>query len=88
MDKDVRNAIERATQKARHILEEDFAEQLDGVFDVRADGRVAEKGGQHLTGRQHLLRDKIVAAIEHKRSVGMKPSEAVADYVRDAAFTT
>jgi hypothetical protein len=88
MDKDVRNAIERATQKARHILEEDYAEQLDGVFDVRADGRVAEKGGAHLAGRQHILRDKIVAAIEHKRSVGMKPAEAVADYIRDAAFTT
>ena len=88
MDKDVRNAIERATQKGRRILEEDFAEQLDGVFDVRADGRVAEKGGKHLTSRQHLLRDKIVAAIEHKRSLGMKPAEAVADYIRDSAFTT
>src|SRR3984885_8986847 len=87
MDKDTRNAIERATQKARRLLEEDFAEQLDGVFDVRADGRIASKGGAHLTGRQHLLRDKIVAAIEHKRSAGMKPEEAVADYVRDAAFT-
>ena len=54
---------------------------------VRADGRVAEKGGAHLTGRQHLLRDKIVAAIEHKRSAAMKPTEAVADYIRDAAFT-
>jgi hypothetical protein len=87
MDKDTRNAIERATQKARRLLEEDFAEQLDGVFDVRADGRIASKGGAHLTGRQHLLRDKIVAAIEHKRSAGMKPEEAVGDYVRDAAFT-
>jgi hypothetical protein len=84
MEKDTRNAIERATQKARRLLEKDFAEQLD---DVRADGRIASKGGAHLTGRQHLLRDKIVAAIEHKRSVGMKPEEAVADYVRDAAFT-
>lgn len=87
MDKDTRNAIERATQKARRLLEVDFAEQLDGVFDVRADGRIASKGGAHLPGRQHLLRDKIVAAIEHKRSSGMKPEEAVADYVRDAAFT-
>jgi 23S rRNA G2445 N2-methylase RlmL len=87
MDKETRNAIERATQKARRLLEEDFAEQLDGVFDVRADGRIASKGGAHLTGRQHLLRDKIVAAVEHKRSAGMKPEEAVADYVRDAAFT-
>jgi hypothetical protein len=88
MDKDARSAIERATQKARRLLEGDFAEQLDGVYDVRADGRVAEKGGKHLTGRQHLLRDKIVAAIEHKRGAGMKPTEAVADYIRDAAFTT
>jgi hypothetical protein len=87
MDKDVRNSIERATQKARRLLEEDFAEQLDATYDVRADGRVAEKGGAHLTGRQHLLRDKIVAAIEHKRSAAMKPMEAVADYIRDAAFT-
>jgi hypothetical protein len=54
---------------------------------VRANGRIASKGGAHLSGRQHLLRDKIVAAIEHKRSAGMKPEEAVADYVRDAAFT-
>src|SRR6202790_540340 len=87
MDKETRNAIERATQKARRLLEQDFAEQLDGVFDVRPDGRIAGKGGAHLTGRQHLLRDKIVAAIEHKRSAGMEPEEAVADYVRDAAFT-
>jgi hypothetical protein len=87
MDKDVRNAIERATQKARRILEEDFAEQLDATYDVRAAGHVAEKGGTHLTGRQHLLRDKIVAAIEHKRSAAMKPPEAVADYIRDVAFT-
>ena len=87
MDKETRNAIERATQKARRLLEEDFAEQLDGVFDVRPDGRIAGKGGAHLTGRQQLQRDKIVAAVEHKRSAGMKPEEAVADYVRDAAFT-
>jgi hypothetical protein len=87
MDKETRNAIERATQKARRLLEKDFAEQLDGVFDVRPDGRIAGKGGAHLTGRQQLQRDKIVAAIEHKRSAGMKPEEAVADYVRDAAFT-
>ena len=33
-------------------------------------------------------RDKIVAAIEHKRAAGMTAVEAVTDYVRDAAFTT
>src|SRR4051812_30410136 len=88
MDKDTRNTIERTTQRIRRLLQEDFAEQLDGVFDVRLDGRVADQGGRHLTDRQLLLRDRIVAAIEHKRRAGMTPADAVRDYVRDAAFTT
>jgi len=88
MDKETRNAIQQATQAARALLEKDFAEQLDGVFDVRLDGRVAELGGAHLAPGQHRLREKIVASIAHKRAGGMKPDAAVADYLRDAAFTT
>ena len=45
MDKDTRNAIERATQRARKLLEEDFAAQLEGDFDVHRDGAVAAKAG-------------------------------------------
>ena len=58
------------------------------TFDVLRDGMIAAKGGAHLSARQAFQRDKIVAAIEHKRAAGMKPAEAVADYLRDAAFTT
>lgn len=87
MEKETRSAIESATQKARRLLETDFQEQLDGVFDVRIDGRVAEEPGAHLDAGQGRLRRKIVAAIEHKRAGGMKPAEAVVDYLRDAAFT-
>jgi hypothetical protein len=87
MEKETRNAIESATQKARRLLEADFQEQLDGVYDVRADGRVADEAGAHLDAVQRRTRRKIVAAIEHKRAGGMKPAEAVADYLRDAAFT-
>ena len=46
------------------------------------------KAGGHLTPRQVFQRDKIVAAIEHKRAAGMSAADAVADYLRDAAFTT
>jgi hypothetical protein len=87
MEKETRSAIETATQKARRLLEADFQEQLDGVFDVRADGRVADEPGAHLDAAQRRVRRKIVAAIEHKCAGGMKPAEAVADYLRDAAFT-
>src|ERR1700674_2918779 len=87
MDKETRNAIERATQRARKLLDEDFSSQLEGTFDVLRSGIVA-KGGAHLSANQAFQRDKIVAAIEHKRATGMTAVEAVTDYVRDAAFTT
>src|SRR5438128_10155431 len=87
MEKDTRNVIERATQRARKLLEDDFASQLEGTFDVLRDGAVAPKSGPHLTPRQVFQRDRIVAAIEHKRAAGMSAAEAVVDYLRDAAFT-
>lgn len=88
MDKETRNAIERATQRARKILEEDFSAQLEADFDVHPSGEVAAKAGPHLSRRQSFQREKIVAAIEHKRAAGMEARDAVADYLRDAAFTT
>ncbi|MPR06288.1 Eco57I restriction-modification methylase domain-containing protein [Microvirga tunisiensis] len=88
MDKETRNSLQNATQKARSILTSDFEEQLSATFDIMASGEIAPKGGAHLSKSQVAIRDRIVAAIEHKRAVGMKPSEAVQDYIRDAAFTT
>jgi hypothetical protein len=88
MDKLTRNAIERATQQARNLLDDDFSSQLEGTFDVLRSGVIAAKGGVHLSPRQLSQRDKIVAAIEHKRATDMTAMEAVTDYIRDAAFTT
>jgi hypothetical protein len=88
MNKETRNAIERATQKMRKLLEEDFAAQLEGDFDVHRDGGIAANAGMHLSARQVFQRDKIVAAIEHKRATGMTPADTARDYLRDAAFTT
>lgn len=88
MDKDTRNAVERATQRARKLLEEDYAAQLEGDFDVHRDGVVAAEAGGHLSPRQTFQRERIVAAIEHKRAAGMGAEDAVRDYLRDAAFTT
>ena len=88
MDKAVRNAIANATQRARRLLEDDIAAHLEGIFDILATGEVAATGGPHLSGREHLARKKILAAIDHKRAAGMSAAAAVGDYVRDAAFTT
>ena len=88
MEKETRNAIERATQRARTVLEEDYAAELEGDFDVHRSGAVAAKAGKHLSPRQVFHREKVIAAIEHKRAAGMDAKDAVADYLRDAAFTT
>lgn len=88
MDKQTRNAIDTATQRARRLLEEDFAAQLEGDFDVLRSGQVAAVAGTHLTSREVFQREKIVAALNHKCAAGMTAAEAVADYIRDAAFTT
>lgn len=88
MDKETRSTIERSTQRARKLLEEDFAAQLEGDFDVYRDGGMAAKAGKHLSNAQMFQRERIVAAIEHKRAAGMGGGDSVRDYLRDAAFTT
>jgi hypothetical protein len=88
VDKTTREAIRTATREARKLLDEDFSLQLEGTFDVLRSGVIAPKAGAHLSARQQFQRDKIVAAIDHKRAAGMTAGDAVRDYVRDAAFTT
>lgn len=88
MDRETRSAIEDATQRARRRIEADFASQLEATYDVLADGRVADGPGAHLTPAQHILRERIVATIAHKRAAALPADQAVADYLRDAAFTT
>ena len=86
MDRDTRNRIQRATQDARRLLEREYAEQLEGLFDVHLDGTVAPAAGAHLDAAQQVLRGKLVAAAVHRRSAGAEPAEAVSDYLREAAF--
>ncbi|ODT04868.1 MAG: hypothetical protein ABS52_01565 [Gemmatimonadetes bacterium SCN 70-22] len=88
MDKDTRNAIERATQEARRLLEQEFREQLEGRYDIFVDGRIPLAPGAHLSLRDRVLWDKLVAAVAHKRSQGITSATAVATFLRDAAFTT
>ena len=88
MDKVTRSAIERVTQQARRLLDDDFSSQLEGTFDVLRSGVIAFEGGGHLSARQLFQRGKIAAAIEHKAAGGATATEAVTEFVRDAAFTT
>ncbi len=86
MDKTTRNLISNATQAARRLLEQEFAQQLEGVYDILPDGTVAQGGGS-LGPAERLVRDKIAAVLAHKRAGGKSPAQAVDDYLREGAFT-
>lgn len=90
MDDKVRSNLQNATQQARRLLERDIAEQLEGDFDILANGTIGDQPGSHLDDSQRLIRTKIVETIRH-RADGSKKTEkladAVSDYIREAAFT-
>lgn len=88
MDKSTQNDIQRATQAGRTLLERAFSEQLEGTYDILLDGTISELPGSHLSAREKVIREKLVAAVAHKRSTGLKAKEAVDAYLREAAFTT
>jgi hypothetical protein len=88
VNQDTRKGIERATQRARNLLEQSVAAQLEGEFDVHRDGAVNTTAGRHLSARQAFQRDRIIAAIEHNRLAGMSAAAATRDYLRDAALAT
>jgi len=87
MDQAIRNQLQRATQDARQLLEAEFAEQLEGTYDVLPDGMIHDEPGTHLNDRQCLTRQKLVDAIQHRIAGGKTSAEAVVDYTREAAFT-
>ena len=88
MDRETRNKIQRATQDARRLLEAEYAEQLEGTYDILPDGSIAPEPGGHLSPAEQLLRSRLVAAVEHKRAGRCNLAEAVVAYLREAAFTT
>lgn len=88
MEKDIRSKLQNATQAMRRLLEEDFDQQLEGVYDLLPAGTVVATPGAHLDARGRLLRAKLVAAFDHHCQRNLAPRAARAALVREAAFTT
>ncbi len=87
MEKALRDELRKATQSIRGLLEKEFSEQLEGTFDILADGTVMTVPGPHLSAAQRVVREKLIAVIAHKQTNDLAPEKAVAAYLREAAFT-
>jgi hypothetical protein len=87
MDRDTRTLLANTTQALRRGLEEEFALQLEGRFDVFRDGSIAGSPGPQLDDAEKFTRHKIVEAIQHRRAAGESDRESVDAFLREAAFT-
>lgn len=88
MDRPTRDHIQSATQAARAVLEEDYAAQLQGDYDILPDGSIGAQPGAHLDATKRAVRRKLVAAVERRVATARNAAEGVGAYVREAAFTT
>jgi hypothetical protein len=88
MEKEQRNRLQKATQDARRLLEEEFRSQLLQTYDIDVENvRWAEGPGAHLQAEQRLIREKLVAWIEHKEAQINDRKEALLLALREMAFT-
>lgn len=88
MEKEQRNKLQRATQDARNLLEEEFRSQLLQTYDIDvAKVRVADEPGTHLQAEQLLIREKLVAWIEHRSAQINDEKETLLLALREMAFT-
>lgn len=82
-----RRLLERAIQKARALLEQDFAALLEGRFGIYVSGRVEEPSRLHLSDAERAARDDLVGALEYLKAPGLRPEAAAARLRREAVFT-
>jgi hypothetical protein len=88
MDKAIRNTLRGVVTKCRRILEEAVAEQLEGQFGIHASGKVEETDRlKHLSKEDREYREQILIHVEHIKAAGFKPTDAVAQLVREVSFT-
>jgi hypothetical protein len=88
MEKEQRSKLQKATQDARRLLEEEFSRQLLETYDINvAAGRWSEEPGAHLQAEQRLVREKLLAWIEHRSAQINDEKEALLLALREMAFT-
>lgn len=87
LDEAQRGRLERLIVRARALLETDLAAQAAGRFGIDADGSLADEASLRLDPSGLADRRDITAVVEHLRSEGNSPPQAVARLLREATFT-
>jgi hypothetical protein len=74
--------------QCRRTLEQAIGEVLQGRYGIHTSGEVEPPERlTHLTPQEQQYRERVRVHLEHIKSSGLKPKDAVAQLVREAAFT-
>src|SRR5688572_24077579 len=88
MDKDLRKSLRNVVTKCRKLLEEAIGELLQGQFGIHSDGRVEDASRlSHLSTDDLSYRGEVLTHLKHIQASGLKPKDAAAQLIREAAFT-
>ena len=88
MDKSLRNSLRIVVKQSRKILEEAIGELLQGQFGIHASGKIEDADSMiHLSEKERLHREQLLVHLEHIQATGFKLKDAVAQLVREIAFT-
>jgi len=88
VDKDTRNILRNTVVDCRRLLEKALGDILQGQFGIHGSGQVEpEVQMSHLSAEECQYRAEILAHLEHIKAGGFKAPDAVAQLVREVAFT-
>ena len=88
MDKALRNTLRLVVIQLRKILEEAIGELLEGQYGIHGNGQIEDAVAmRHLSEEERQHREQLLVHLEHIRASGFKPKDAVAQLVREIAFT-
>ncbi len=88
MDKSLRNTLRIVVTQSRKLMEEAIGELLQGQFGIHANGKVEDAAAMsHLSTEEQQHREQLLIHLGHIQASGFKPKDAVAQLVREIAFT-
>src|SRR5262245_49274257 len=93
MDQAIRNTLRNVVTQCRKLLEEAVSQVLQGQFGIYPSGKKDEVHVEdearmkNLSDEDKGYRRDILAHLEHIEALGYKPKDALAQLVREIAFT-
>lgn len=88
MDKGHGSLLRNTVTRCRQLLEASIFDVLEGQFGIHRDGTIEDEARMgHLSPEDQGYRHEVILSLEHKKAAGFDPEAAVAELVREVAFT-